>query len=209
VKHFSDSEWADFARNAVAPAKKTTMQTHINHDCKKCSATLALWEGVRSITRQESAFLPPEGIVRIVKTQFLAMTPEPKTGLCLLFDSDLQPLAAGIRGSSVSARQLLYETDDFYIDLRVERHREAERASLVGQVLHRVGEARSTEGVVVSLKKGTLPLAETTANRFGEFQLDFDPANGLCIAIRGSKHDEIILPLYGMHTEPVEGKDLD
>ena len=208
MKHFSDAAWADFVRNVISQAARATMQNHIDNGCEKCSSELQLWQNVLSIAQQESALVPPDGVVRMVKSEFLAMAPQPKRGFRLLFDSNLQPLTAGIRGS-ISARQFLYETDDFYIDLRLEPRREADRACVIGQVLNRIGKDRSTEGVAVRIRKGRQRLAETTANRFGEFQIEFDASKNLCISISGGEEDEIILPLYGVHAEPVEGKDLD
>lgn len=207
MKHFSESDWTDFVRSVISPATRMNMQHHIDDGCTKCSATLQLWQSVCAIAQQESAFVPPDGVVRIVTSAFSAMAPQPKRGFRLLFDSDMQPLTAGIRGS-VSARQFLYETDDFYIDLRLEPRRETARACVVGQVLNRADKSRSTEGIAVQVKRGKQPLAETKANRFGEFQLEFDTRQDVCISISGQEY-EIALPLYGVDTEPVEGKDLD
>lgn len=203
MKHFSEAAWADFARNLLAPDTKMTMQLHIDHGCRKCADTLQVWHSVHSIATAESVLTPPSDVVRVVKSQFAAVAPERSRGFRLLFDSSLEPMPAGIRGS-VAAQQFLYETDEYYIDLRVEPHREADHASLVGQVLNRTGKQQAAQGLAVLLQDGKQPISETLTNQFGEFQLEFASAKSLCISIRRNKSDVIVLPLYGIQGEPPE-----
>ncbi|MFZ0285211.1 MAG: hypothetical protein WAL32_08260, partial [Terriglobales bacterium] len=119
------------------------MQQHLNGGCKACSNTLRTWQGVFSIAQSEGVVTPPDDTVRVVKSQFVAIQPAAGSGVRLVFDSMLQPLAAGTRGS-ITARQFLYETDEYYIDLRLEPRTESvERAGLIGQILRRGGGDRS------------------------------------------------------------------
>jgi hypothetical protein len=210
VKHFSEALWADFVRkNMMSPSTKTAMQQHLDDGCKKCVAILRVWQNVLAIGQKESAFTPPDDIVRLAKSQLAALMPEQSRGIRLLFDSNLQPVTAGVRGS-VSARQFLYETDDYYIDLRLEPRRESDRACLVGQVLNRVSKERAAHGVAVRLQEGNLPVAETKTNQFGEFQLEFDATADLCVAIGvDDEGNGIVLPLYGIRLKPVRRKGLD
>ncbi len=206
MKHFSDAYWADFVRNLVPRSTRMAMQRHIDDGCKKCMATLQTWESVLSVAEKENVFTPPDDVVRVVKS--FAPTPEASPGVRLVFDSNLQPAPAGMRGS-ISARQLLYQTDDYYVDLCLEPRRESDRACLVGQVMNRSGKDAIARGVTVRLKTGNLPLAETTANQFGEFQFDFDAAGDLFISIVRDQDVEILLPLYGVQVKPLNSKELD
>ena len=197
MKHFSEAQWVDFVRNLTLPRTKVAMQQHIDSGCKKCSDMLQTWQGVLSVAAAESLFNPPADAVHLVKSQFAAIRPTASAGVRLLFDSMLQPSTAGTRGS-VTARQFLYETDEYYIDLRLEPRTEADRACLIGQVLNRAGADRRAPGLAVRLQAGQQPIAHTSTNEFGEFQLEFEAGNGLCIAIRHDEVNEIILPLYGV-----------
>jgi hypothetical protein len=208
VKHYSERSWADLARGVVSAAAKMAMQAHIDGGCKKCAATLAIWQGVVSFAETEGAFTPPTDVVRVVKSQLEVVTLQANLGFRLLFDSSLQPITAGIRGS-VAARQFLYETDEYYIDLRLEPRREADRACLVGQVLNRTGKDRAAQGVAIRIQEGKLRIAETSTNQFGEFQLEFDAAPSLCISVTRDEVNETVLPLYGVQGKPKERKDLD
>jgi hypothetical protein len=207
VKHFSEADWADFVRKLVSAETRMKMQQHIDDGCKKCKSTLNLWRRVLAIAEKENALTPPADVVRVVKSQFAAVMPELPSGVRLVFDSMLQPITAGIRGS-VAARRFLYETDNYYIDLRLEPRSAEDRACLVGQVLNRTGKPVA-HGVAVRLQEGKQPIAHTATNQFGEFQLEFGAADALCISIGRDQKDEIVLPLYGVQVKPVERKDLD
>ena len=191
----------------MAQSSKMTMRRHIDEGCRKCANVLNTWQIVHVVGQAESTLTPPSDIVRVVKSQFAAVAPEKSFGFRLLFDSNLAPVPAGMRGS-VAARQFLYETDEYYIDLRVEPHREAHQAALVGQVLNRRGK-RAEPGLAVLLQDGKHPIAETSTNQFGEFQFEFNATNSLSISVRRDKSDAIVLPLYGIQVKATDRKHLD
>jgi hypothetical protein len=184
------------------------MQQHIDSGCKKCAATLQVWQNVVALAAEESAFTPPADVIRIVKSQLAPRAFDVSAGVRLLFDSNLHPVTAGIRGS-IAATQFLYETDDYFIDLRLEPRREGDRACLVGQILKRAGKERTTQGVTVRLQERQLPIARTSTNQLGEFQFEFAATTQVCLAISQDSGHDIILPLYGVAQESKEGKDLD
>lgn len=179
------------------------MQQHVDSGCQKCGHVLQAWQSVFAVAAVEGTLTPPADVVRVAKAQLAAMLPAAKGNVRLLFDSNLQPVTAGIRGS-VAAGQFLYETDQYYIDLRLEPRRGTDRACLVGQLLPQRGTQSATEGVAVRVQQGKQPLAETVANRFGEFQLEFDAVGNLYVSIGGSGSNEILLPLYGVYVKPLE-----
>jgi hypothetical protein len=207
LKHFSEEAWADFVRDTTAPKMKTAMHQHINDGCRKCETALQVWQGVLSIARAENSITPPDDIVRVVKSQFVSDAPATKHKFRLLFDSSLQPAGAGVRGS-VTARQFLFETDDYYIDLRLEPNRSTKSASLVGQVMNRTSSGRAPQEMKVRLCHGLRSVAETATNRFGEFHLEFEADQNLSLALGNSEQNEIILPLYGV-SKPNNQKDLE
>lgn len=182
-----------------------SMQKHLDDGCKKCLATVQTWSHVLTVAEREQSLTPPDDVVRVVRG--FAPMQAVKSGVRLVFDSNLQPSAAGFRGS-ISARQLLYQTDDYYVDLHLEPRRESERACLVGQVMNRTGKDTLARGVSVRLKAGNLPLGETTANQYGEFQFEFDTATNLCISIVRDRDTEIVLPLSGAEVKPFSNKGL-
>jgi len=215
MTHFSEEAWSDFARNVIPEGTRVEMQQHIDSGCRKCAATARTWQGLFAVTLAEVAFMPPEGTVRIVKSQF-APPPQPSVGFRLVFDSSLQPVTAGIRGA-VAATQFLFESDDYFIDLRVEPRRAEDQGCLVGQVLKRTGKERKIHALQVRLKDGDAILAHAATNELGEFQLEFAGAERLCLVISPengpetsqSKAEDITLPLYGVGGKSLKTRALD
>jgi len=193
MKHLSETDCVDFVRNVVPAQARMAMQQHLQSGCEECAVALRLWHNVGSIAEQEKQFAPGEDTVRVVKSFVFAPTTA-KTGVRLIFDSDLQPATSGIRGS-FSARQLLYATDDYYVDLRFEPHRESDRACLVGQILSRSGN-EGTKGLSVRMQQGKQSIAETVLNQHGEFQFEYGADQDLYILISKEKENDVVLPLY-------------
>ena len=201
MKHFSDELWADFVRNLAPATTAQAMQKHIEDGCSKCEAVLKSWQSVFRIAQEEGGYSPPQDVVRIAKAQFAAVAGvQQSRPVRLVFDSNLQPITVGVRGS-ISARQLLYETDELYIDLRLEPQREAnrERVCLVGQILDRTSETRAAQGLRVQLMQGQQAVTDTATNQHGEFQLEFDAGKDVSLSIGHEKDRMVVLPIYGVH----------
>jgi hypothetical protein len=195
VAHYSEAHWADFVRDAAVPDLKRMMQQHLDTRCNACQSAKQLWQSVLGIGRKERDFAPSPDSVRIAESLLAGLAMTPNKPFRLLFDSLLQPATAGIRGTAVT-RQFLFETDDLYIDLRLEKKSPAS-TFLVGQVLKRDVRPSIVESFSVQVMDGKTPVSRTVTNRFGEFQLEFRPANSLCISIgRKQGNAEVILPLY-------------
>jgi hypothetical protein len=201
VKHFSDELWADFVRSLAPATTAQAMQKHIEDGCSKCEAVLKSWQSVFRIAQEEGGYSPPQDVVRIAKAQFAAVAGvQQSRPVRLVFDSNLQPITVGVRGS-ISARQLLYETDELYIDLRLEPQREPnrERVCLVGQILDRTSETRAAQGLRVQLMQGQQAVTDTATNQHGEFQLEFDAGKDVSLSIGHEKDRMVVLPIYGVH----------
>ncbi len=196
MKHFDDAAWADFVRDIISPQERATMQAHVETGCKKCVAAVELWRSVLHLANEEKGLSPPDDVVRIAKTQFLALAVLANQGVRLVSDSFLQPSEAAVRGS-VSARQFLFETDELYVDLRLDP--QAERVSLVGQIMDRTHATQAVQGLPVHLQQGLLQLKATNTNQFGEFQFEFNAGPDFYISIVRSEKPTIVLPLYGTY----------
>jgi hypothetical protein len=203
--HYNEALWVDFVRNAISTELGDAMQKHISAGCNECTASVQLWQGVLSIGNQERANNPSLESVRVAKSIFANAYQKPGNQCRLLFDSLLQPVTAGVRGAATT-RQFLYETDDLYIDLRLEQ-KSPSLAFLVGQVLERFHRQAPAQNFFVRVMDGRTLLSETTTNHFGEFQLEFKPTDSLGILIgRDQSRPEITLPLYGVSAGPENGK---
>ncbi len=203
MKHFDEASWADFARELVPAGERVLMQAHLDGGCERCTTTLQLCNRVLSLAIEEKELAPPDDTVRVVKAQFATFATLGNYGVRLVFDSHLAPEGGGIRGS-VFARQTLFETDELYVDLRLDPG--AERVSLVGQIMDRAKASQAVEGLPIQLHQGLSELKATNTNQFGEFQFEFRPGTDFYISIARREKQSILLPLYGTNVGP-ENRD--
>lgn len=174
-KHFTLEELADLGRNAGPADRLKAMKEHVQ-SCKKCAIVAGTWRRVAEVAHRLPVLEPTESAVRIVKAFYSthnARKPSRLKSLAtqMLFDSALAPAQAGVRSSTQSARQLLFGSGDYRVDLRMEPEHDAERVSVIGQVLHVTDPERILSAIPVVLFQGRRILATTQTNQFGEFQL--------------------------------------
>jgi hypothetical protein len=201
MRHFGDEEWADFARDEGAAEQRARMQHHLDEGCRRCSRRLAVWSTVRRLASREAAYRPPDGAVRLVRGQYALERPRSdlrRASLAaLVFDSFRAPLPVGVRSAGTSTRQLLYRSGGRLVKLRVDRDRDSERMSLVGQVVDERNPYRELQNLPVLVQSGRKTVSRTLTNRLGEFEVEFEPARSLrlSVGIPGPKAITLRLPL--------------
>jgi hypothetical protein len=211
MKHFDIEDWADLARGQTGLEKSSTMHQHLADGCNRCSQVLHMFQSVASIAERETGYEPPEAAVQTAKSFFALHSPKTLTNRMaekpkLLFDSLQQPLPVGVRASQRSTRQLLYQAGNFLLDLYLEVKPESNRVLLMGQVL-RYGEPPSeAKKVPVVLVKGDKSVANTTTDKFGEFQLEFEPNRNHRLAVVLNEQRAIVVPSSSLKTPLANGR---
>jgi hypothetical protein len=203
MEHFSEQTWTDFVRKSGMPETTQQIDAHLAAGCSECKTAFHLWEQMASFAAKECNYGPPENLVRRVKLEFgatQAVQPEEFSIANLVFDSTLQPLPVGIRGSGVALMQhFVYETEGLNVHLSFERRPNSNTIFATGQVLDKqaplcwLGNAAvvlwSDNGKVVSIVE---------ANGYGEFQLEFQPQDQLRISIAAVGRKTLRIPLGNM-----------
>lgn len=207
MTHFTDEHWIDFVRYTASEADRAAMQKHLDQGCDRCRKACDLWTKVTAAARRDAgAEVPPE-LVHLAKASFAVNPPAPvEDGVAclaqLMFDSLLQPAAAGMRSPGASCRQLMYQTGSCCIDVRIESLPERSRISLIGQIQDNLA-TDSMASLPVSLVEGKRTVVTTETNSLGEFHMEFERANKLSLSI-GLRHKTLVMPLPGT---PQESKD--
>jgi CheY-like chemotaxis protein len=114
-----------------------------------------LWAGVQSLLR------PQPVLSRLSHTARL------------IFDSFQAPPCAGVRNAQSRSRHLLYAAGTLRVDLWIETQAGPDRVALTGQILDAATPDRAFSSVPVALLGCKGSVAETKANEFGEFHLEF------------------------------------
>jgi hypothetical protein len=201
AEHFSLEDWADFARHVALPESGAAMQRHLDERCEACTAVHSSLVAIGALAKADAQYEPPPSTVRLALALYSRPTPAGRLKRALetvqlLFDSQLTPVIAGVRGGAAQPRQLLFASGDRIVDLQMLPSHERARTVLIGQITSPPPVTQSFEGLPVLLRQGTKQVASTSTTRFGEFQMDFDgPADDLSLSI-GADHDATVISLH-------------
>jgi len=187
-EHSGEEDWFDFARQQAAPALRARLEQHLEKGCSRCTQTVRLWRAVLDVADQEAAYRPPDEALRQLKGDFALRRPK---GLlervaeqaALVFDSFRQPQPAGVRTAGAAPRQLLYKAGRYPIRLRLEPASDAERLSIVGQLVDEQHSPAAVQDIAVIALKGTKTVDRTLTNHLGEFVLEPDSAENLRLCV--------------------------
>jgi hypothetical protein len=174
MKHFSTQNWVDFARGAADSALVTTIQRHLGESCSECLQSAETWRRVMETTKKLAHLDPPEASLQAVKAGFglrkVIPFPSGKLDLAVLqFDSEREPLVAGVRSGHGSARQLLYKSGSVCIDMRMQPTPGSESIILIGQLLDSLNPGHGISGIPVSLLSKGDTVSRKETNNAGEF----------------------------------------
>lgn len=207
MKHYGVLQWADFARGLALKEERAAMREHLESGCAECREAFAFCEALARISINMAVQQAPDVAARLAKSICPARPKRvPLRALCipveLVFDSFLAPCPVGLRSSWQVGWQALYRAGDCSLDVRIEPDLRSSRAALIGQISNHASPDVHMGDVPVSLKSGNRKVAETTSNRFGEFQLEYDQQKRLhlCIQLEGGAK-RIIAPLRRIAAE--------
>ena len=208
--HFTEEDWADFARQQGEPEQRARLQRHLQ-SCERCAQTLDVWTAVVGLAGQEAAYQPPDEVTARAKAHFALHRPQgllerAGSAVSLVFDSFRQPVLAGVRAAGSSPRQLLYKAGRYLIRLQVEREAGSDRLSVVGQIVDEANPKNALQELPVLLLSDKDTLDRTVTNILGEFQLESDPSESLRLSVGIPEIGTLTLPglLAGRGTDGVE-----
>ena len=197
--HFAEEPWVDFVRRAIPLGTMQDLEQHLKTSCRECERALGFWRRVVNFAAEERDCLPPENLVRLVKTEFkLRQAEESDIPMIatMLFDSAAQLLPVGLRSGPASTRQVVYEAEGLTVDMRFERNHQRNLISASGQVLDKEAPLSwlGNAAIVLWTNQG-LMVTKTETNRCGEFQLEFAPQDQLRLSVitEGRKTLRIVL----------------
>jgi hypothetical protein len=209
MSHFDSGDWSDFVRGLVKDALAREMEMH-RANCAACQRTANLLHHVAATGRADRELEPPKQLMRWANALFSTHAAEPvpvprkaKTLLArLVFDSQLAPELAGVRARGGIGRHLLYEAGVFRLDLQLEHERGSPHVTLVGQILDREHPERSLSAASIQLVRGQTVVARTRCNRFGEFQIQYEPNGRLRLYVTERRRNRrVVLSLNGLKSD--------
>lgn len=206
MSHFGVLQWADFAREVGPVAERSAIGEHLAEGCAECRATADFWRMLARVTGVMALQQAPQPAVDRARAICPAEDRRAFRIPCeLVFDSFLAPAPAGLRASWQVGWQALYRAGDCSLDVRIEPDPLSSRAALIGQVSNHAMPDSPMDDIPVSLKSGKRVVAETRSNRFGEFQMEYEPQSRLelCVLLEGGAK-RIVAPLRKIAVQPAD-----
>jgi hypothetical protein len=203
--HYSEQIWADYVRGVGQPRTSQDVETHLASNCPDCTPIYGMWKKVYSIATNEPSLTPPDSAVRMVKLEFATHSlsqSRPWTMARLMFDSLSRPLTAGVRSGPSDSRQLVFNAEGTTVNLVLDTQTQPGTISLVGQIVDKSGAKIAPRQAAVILWTETFqPLAETSANEYGEFQMEFKAQDRLRLSIEIADHKPIRIPPMNLNPD--------
>ena len=198
MQHFSEQPIVDFVRGVSGPEISSNIRTHLATGCPKCQTALDAWRRVGRLASQESAYAPPENLVRLVKLGFTSKAAN-RLGVWslanLVFDSFAQPLPSGVRSGTLHVWQVIYEAEGLTVDLRFGHREHSRDLHLVGQVMDKQAvRAWKNATVEVSTEEDKV-VAAAVVNASGEFHLEFEAGDHVGLSVKAEGRNTIRIPL--------------
>jgi len=200
MKHFTTEEWLDFVNQAVSSRESVEMEKHLKEGCKRCQATVSLWQRVQKSAVAERNYQPPADTVRVVKAAFAAaglkgQRKESRSRISILFDSFLQPVVEGARSAATDSRQMLYRADPFQIDVQIEAKPGTNDLMVTGQLLDLTNPGIAGQDINVTLSNLRGHVVHAVSNKNGEFACEIKNSGDLQITFAGGHGEPIVISL--------------
>ena len=190
MNHLEPAELVDLARGLVADDEAAPLRRHLE-DCGRCRTALERLSLVVRAARTDASM--PGAAVReaeALAAEWSSISAQAIGGR-LVFDTVLEPREAGVRGSALD-RHLLFEADQWAIDLRLVR---SERAlSITGQLANAAAPTRGCTGVAVLAWSTEGVVGRGLTGSFGEFTIACPDVAPLTLEIRSSPAITIGIP---------------
>jgi hypothetical protein len=207
LKHYSTTEWVDFARGLGTQADRKDMHDHLESGCTECGRTAGLFAKVAAKAAREAEYDIPEYVLHYAHLIYRLQQPEevrmlPHTIATLIFDSFRGPLPAGVRSQRQMVRQVLYQAGSYFLDFRLEHERNSIEMTLMGQITNSEHPDKGIADLQVLLLSEERVIAKALSNQFGEFRLKYQAAQSLRLYAPVSEGNEgIEVPLGGILSE--------
>lgn len=179
--HFSDAEWADYARGLASPSLRLKIQAHLDSACESCRTQLAFLQQVVHSAAPDAVSVPDELVLR---AQALFDRPAPRNWMQtlqaltaeLISRSPLELHPAGVRSldpgvQAEPGERLLFRAGVYLLDLKVDSSQTSGATEIIGQISNPADDNEILDDVLVQVDISGRIVLETPANRFGEFLL--------------------------------------
>jgi anti-sigma factor RsiW len=122
-RHISLDRLVDLARGHLTAAEQQSIHAH-TASCADCASQMARIARLIAVTSADDSEDAPAHVadraVRLMRQRNAALSAmRPRLTAALRFDSRRMPVALGARGQAAGARQIMFETEQHNVDVRI------------------------------------------------------------------------------------------
>lgn len=180
MTHCTIDQLTDHLLGQAAEETDAPVKEHLASGCQRCNRLLSMLSRIQRVGRFDAAHQPPSGVVRTVKalSGFGRSRRQSRlVNMRLSFDSLLSPSPVGARSLHTSSRHLVFYSQDYALDLRLDCERSGHDVVVVGQLLNR--DWGPLPDVPAYLVSGDRVVSHSTTGRLGEFHMECRPAGAM------------------------------
>lgn len=203
---FDMGQWCDYVRGLLDSDTESRMNRHLERSASSREQVAALRQ-VLAVAASEAASTPPDWAVRSAKAMGSLARKVDETRpswlrrfvMSVSFDSLASPALVGTRDVQTLDRHLVFDADDYRVDLRIEPEADFQGAVYVGQFMRKSDDVEPMVDVPVLAVRGDSILGHAKTGRFGEFQASGLPGSNL--GLRLILEDDTCLEIEVGHNE--------
>ena len=193
-RHGTADAAVDAGRGLSSPRGSTAARAHFA-SCARCRENVNFWKSFAVVTQRLREAEPPEDAVGKVKALAHGpsrVTPLTRMKTALSYESLwVPPAAAGARGAV--SDQVVYQAEEFSVDLRVSRERA--RVVIVGQITNVRRPTKRFPQVPVTLLAEDKVVVRALSNERGEFHVEHREQERMWIEVAPQEGRLIRIPV--------------
>jgi len=193
-RHGTADAAVDAGRGLSSPRGSTAARAHFA-SCARCRENINLWKSFAVVTQRLREAEPPEDAVGKVKALALGpsrVTPLTRMKTALSYESLwVPPAGAGARGAV--SDQVVYQAEEFSVDLRVSRERA--HVVIVGQITNVRRPTKRFAQVPVTLLAEDEVVVRALSNERGEFHVEHREQEQMWIEVAPQEGRLIRIPV--------------
>lgn len=196
MTHCTIDELTDRLLGEASERSSQQVAAHLGTGCRSCNSLYGILGRIRRVGRFDATHQPPDSLLRTVKA--LSGFPRPggqprRVNMRQSFDSLFSPVAIGARSMHISSRHLVFYSQNFALDLRMDYERSLSDVVVVGQLLDR--DWGPLSDVPAYLVSGDRVISRSTTGRLGEFHMECRPRGPMHLQLAVNEEELIDVEL--------------
>lgn len=204
MEHLTFQQALEYLKGQLPPAEIPLVQTHLAH-CEICQKEVAMAQQVTQISPPLEQ--PPQTLLNRLTEAFRRRQTRPNTRpslpALLQFDSWSVPTPLGVRGGALRERQLLFNHEQYDLDLQIVKDPGSNSFQLLGQLLSMDDDVSQLAGFEIQLLEAEEIIRRVVTDELGQFVFQQLPAGVYSLLVQLDQEDLVLEALEIQEHHPL------